>query len=159
MISRFTISFIPSKSSTCDPRASAWYRQSVQRDRQYPLTETFCSAAADDPIRRSETNRKCILTEKERTRPEREKIAPSSSKAPVKLRETGLLCRNLGPRPLPSVRLLQATFNPKILVFGILNPKPSSAEISRGSRIGRLYLKKAKRTRNPSFLTPGRGEC
>ena len=29
---------------------------------------------------------------------------------------------------LPSVRLLQATFNPKILVFGILNPKPSSAE-------------------------------
>ena len=30
--------------------------------------------------------------------------------------------------PLPSVRLLQATFNPKILVFGILNPKPSSAE-------------------------------
>ena len=38
-------------------------------------------------------NRKCILTEKERTRPAQEKIAPSSSKAPaqrpVKLRETG----------------------------------------------------------------------
>jgi len=32
------------------------------------------------------------------------------------------------PHALPSVRLLQATFNPKILVFGILNPKPSSAE-------------------------------
>ena len=57
-------------------------------------------------------------------------------------------CREIRKNPLPSVRLLQATFNPKILVFGILNPKPSSAELALlGVEDARIYQKKAKRTR------------
>ena len=46
---------------------------------------------------------------------------------------------------LPSVRLLQATFNPKILVFGILNPKPSSAEsLQKGVEDRQTLLEKGE---------------